>query len=534
MKGLVTTARLRCALGGVVLLALATLPAADATAQTADDAFRFADRSPGVGARMIGMAGAGIAGLPDYGAFFANPAGLGYYRSSSVGGALTSVYAVDEAFYQAPGGPGSLFEEEASTINFSNLAYVYRAPTRRGALVVGAALNQVRSFEGDLRFQGLNSGSTISTTFLPSNDEFTLDGNNNLDALDDIPFAAFNGGMIEFFPDRAANGEYPFFEAVEPGTTIEQTGSVFESGQMTEASFGGAVEAAPGVMVGLSANFAFGSYEFVSIFEEFDINDENGPDQYSVLLDDGTLLEGFNFLSYRQRLNSDLLGANLRLGLSARASRNVQVGVTIETPTFYTINEDFGQEFETEFDVGGSLRYGGGFDDAGSGEFEYEIRTPWRLGLGIGFRSANVTLMGDLELVDWSQLELDAETDRLFFADLNRGIEEDYDPVVNTRLGIEYRVGALLLRGGVAYQPDPLNVSVRRNDGAELDRSKTFVAAGFGYRFQRQIQFDFGWMQRRSDNIYSAYPEGPLQDAALIVDEEVAQNQFVFGLSVFF
>ncbi len=532
-----TPKRARGLLRLALVLALAGTLVPEASAQTAEDALRFTERSPATGARMIGMAGAGIAGLADYSALFSNPAGLGYFRKSSVSGALNAVYATDASFSRTPGFSPVGLDEDASATNIGNLAYVYRAPTRRGSFVMAAAFNQVNSFERDLRFEGDNGASSISTSFLPFDDEYGLDANGNLDFLADLPFAAFNGGVIEFFPELQDRGEYPFLEAVAPGTTILQRGTVIEQGRMNEVSFGGAVEASRGVMVGLSANFAFGSYEFLSLFEEDDVRNENGPDDYSVLLDDGQLLEGFRALEYRQHLNSDLLGVNLRLGLSSDVASNVRLGLTLETPTYYTINEDFGAEYTTFFDVGRSLSYGGSASDVGSGEFEYQIITPWRVGLGVGFHAANVTASADLEYVDWSQLELDADSDRAFFIDLNRAIEQDYEPVLNTRFGVEYSLGDLLLRGGFAYRPDPLDVAARRSDGATLDRAKTFFSAGLGYRFQNQFQVDFGWMQGRFDNAYLAYPEdslGPRQDDVLLIDEEVVQNQFVVGVSFFF
>ena len=519
------------------LLVVAAGSTPEAAAQTAEDAIRFTERSPATGARMIGMAGASIAGVDDYSALFTNPAGLGFFRKSSFSGTLHSVYATDEAFYNTPGF-NSTFDEDVSETALGNLAYVYRAPTQRGSFAVGLAYNQVHSFERDLRFSGTNGVSTISTSFLPFNDEFDLDANGNLDVLADLPFAAFSGGLIEFFPeflDEDPNA-YPFLEAVAPGTTIEQTGSVIEQGRMNEVSFGGAVEASRGTMVGVSVNLVFGEYTLNSAFEEADVFNENGADDYSVLLDDGDLLEGFDFLSYRQRLESDLLGINARVGLATEVTPNVRLGLTLETPTYYTGEEFFGTEYETVFDDGGSLFYGDLPDDVGNGQFEYDIITPWRLGIGIGFHSSVVTVMADAEFVDWSQLELDADTDRALFDDLNQAIEDDYEAVVNGRLGIEYRLGGLMVRGGVAYKADPLDVQLSKSDGSQLERDKVFFSAGLGYRFDN-LQVDFGWLQGRFDTAYAAYPEdglGPRQDDVLLIDEEVSQNQFVVGVSVFF
>ncbi len=527
--------------GSLVRLALVLVVAAglapEAAAQTPEDAVRFTQRSPATGARMIGLAGAGIGGVADYSALFTNPAGLGYFQKSSFSGALHSIYATDESLYSTPGFSSTL-DEGVSETHLGNLAYVYRAPTQRGAFVIGMAFNQVHSFERDLRFAGTNAVSTISTSFLPFDDEFDLDADGNLGVLADLPFAAFNGGLIEFFPeflDEDPNA-YPFLEAVAPGTMIEQTGSVIERGRMNEVSFGSAFQATSRTMVGVSVNLVFGEYTLASSFEEADVFNENGADDYSVLLDDGGLLEGFDFLSYRQHLESDLLGINARVGLSAEVGPNVRLGLTVETPTFYTVEETFGTEYETFFDDGGALSYGDQFDDVGNGEFDYEITTPWRLGIGIGFHSDVVTVMADAEFVDWSQLELNADTERAFFADLNQAIEEDYQAVVNGRLGIEYKLGSLMLRGGAAYQPDPLNVKLRKSDGTDLERDKVFFSAGLGYRFDN-FQVDFGWLQGRFDAVYAAYPEDDLglrQDDTLLIDEQVIQNQFVVGVSVFF
>ena len=518
-------------------LVLAVGMAGQAAAQTAEDAFRFSERSPATGPRMIGLAGAGISGVADYSALFNNPAGLGFFQGSSISGSLNAVYATDESFSRSAGFSPVGIDEDVSETNIGNFAYVYRAPTTQGSFVFGLAFNQVNSFERDLRFEGTNSNSTISTSFLPFDGEYSLVGN-DLDALNDLPFAAFNGGLIEFFPEFFDDdpNAYPFLEAVVPGTSILQTGSVTETGRMNEVSLGGAIEASKGVMVGLSANLAFGEYRFDSIFEETDDLNQNTATDYSVFVD-GNLLEGFDFLSYRQFLESDLLGINARLGVSAEVASNVRVGLSIETPTYYSVEETFGARYETLFDDGGSLSYGEFPDDVGNGVFDYEIITPWRLGLGLGFHSDMVTVLADAELIDWSQLELDADSDRAFFDDLNRSIEDNYELVVNGRLGIEFRMNDLMLRGGVAYQPDPLDITLRKSDGSQLERDKLFFSAGVGYRFENRFQVDFGWMQGRFDTALAAYPEdevGPRQDDILLIDEEVSQNQFVVGVSFFF
>src|SRR5690625_7233521 len=84
--------------------ALVMLAPVAANAQTADDGLRLSDREPAVGVRLSAMAGAGgIAGIGDFGALFANPAGLGYQDGSYLSGALTNGITCDAVWFVSPG-----------------------------------------------------------------------------------------------------------------------------------------------------------------------------------------------------------------------------------------------------------------------------------------------------------------------------------------------------------------------------------------------------------------------------------------------
>lgn len=288
---------------------------------------------------------------------------------------------------------------------------------------------------------------------------------------------------------------------------------------MNELNLGGAWAAAPNVMVGLSANFSFGTYSFSSFYEEVDSRDENLPDDYIVVLSDGEL-RGFNSLFYEEGFESDLTGFNLRGGVSTSLAQGVRLGFLVETPTFYEISEDFFRDLETVFDEGGSL------NASQDGQFEYSLRTPWRLGAGAGWQRGDLFVSGDVEYVDWSQMELDAEENT--FDEENRSIRENLDPVWNTRLGAEYWFGSLALRGGVAYQPDPRREEIR-SAGESTDRSKTYFSAGLSYRFARQFAVDLGWMQERFDDQFVPYRD---VEAPPVVEESVARNRFSVGVRV--
>jgi long-subunit fatty acid transport protein len=518
-----------------LVLMMSSGPAAQA--QTADDALRFSHHQPATGARMMGFAGAGIAGVADYGALFTNPAGLGYFESSQAGGSFNFLRATDDARYQVGGAEAAFTDQTVSQYGLGNAALIYKMPTARGSLVFGGAFNQTNTFERTLEYSGQNAFNSITDTFLPFEGNYSVGSGRDVSFDFDLPLRAFNAGAIEFFRDSFDEGEYPFLQAVTPGTTIEQADEVIEEGRITEASFGSGFEAAEGVMVGASVNIAFGTYRFSRFYREIDINNENTPDLYSVLVD-GSELRGFDELQVEEGIESDLAGVNIRGGLSAELPPNFRVGLVIETPTWYSIDETFGTRITTFFDSGGSLADG----STDANDFDYTIRTPWRLGGGLSYQAGGLRLAGDVEVVDWTQLELDAEATN--FPDVNRRIR-DLKTVVNSRIGAEYEVNGLALRAGFAYQPDPRDVEIQLADDETTDRSRTFYSAGIGYKFSEQFQINIGWMQERFDDQFRPYSSGtvpgefdengnPIEITAPFVDEEIVRNRVLVGLTYSF
>ncbi len=499
---------------GVCLLGLGL---ESAKAQTADDALRFSRRFPASGAEMMGRGGAGIAGVADFSSMRINPAGLGLFESSALTASLDALRTGDDGVFQVSGLNSSL-NSDINDTRLGHFAYIYKFPTARGSLVIGAAFTQINTFERSLNFAGDNPSNSITDYLMPVPGEFTLvQGSDGVvpDFSRDLSFIGFEIFAIDLDQGLLDSGDpVPFLPAVTVGTVL-QTGNVTESGRMKEFNIGGAGEAAPGVMVGLSLSIPYGTYRFDRIFEEEDINNDN----------DGTGgTTDFNFLRLDERIKSELIGVNVRVGVTAQLNRQLRAGLTVETPTYYNIDESFGTHLRTVFDNGDSFEYGDQpGEDAGSGVFEYDINTPWRIGAGLTFDHTGVSISADAEYVDWSQLELHSKD--ASFADENRFITQNLDAVINTRIGVQYTVGDVDLRGGFAYQPDP------RPSVSGLDRNDTFFSAGLGYRFDEQVQVDLGWMQERFNDRYIPY--GEVANAP-VVSEEVVRNRFSLGVKLFF
>ena len=509
------------------ILTLVLFAASPAYAQTLDNTYVFTSRSPATGPRMMGMAGAGIAGIADYGALRTNPAGLGYFKNSEVSGALHAFSSTDASKYRTGIRTVAEGETDVRATRLGNLAWIQKFPTSQGSFVLGGAFNELGTFDRNLTFAGTNASSSISTSWLPYGDEFTIDKDENgyfPVFSNDLPKLAYEGGSIEFLEENVLLDGDLFYEAVAPGTRIEQMGDVLEKGRMSELSLGGAWEASRNVMVGLSANFAFGSYRIDNVYEEGDAYGENGPEEYEVILDSGSLF-GFQSLLYEEGFDSDLSGFNLRGGVSTTFSSGLRAGLSIESPTFYEISETHYREIATWFDEGASL----GADI--SYEYEYELRTPWRMGVGASWELGNLLLAADMEYVDWSQMEFDGhEADSDLYRNLNREIRDTMDPIWNMRLGAAYAFTNLTLRGGIANYPDPFGLEVSQGSG-KTDRDRSFLSFGLSYRFSDTFHVDAGWTGVEYQDQYTPYRH---VDDPPLAEETVTQQRFLLGIRVGF
>lgn len=522
------TSRLLASAALLLGLAMVAIPAA---AQTAYDALRFSDRQPGVSTRSIGMGGVGVAGLGDFSAVFTNPAGLGLMKRSEMSGSLNIYSVTDDGAYSV-GNDLTPFENDFTDTRLGSLAYTHKFPTSRGSLVMAMGLSQVQTFSRELAYGGENSLNSATDYFMPVPGEFEIDTDNGPDGVfgtaDDLFFPSFSRSLsfiafelfaIDFDADAFdAGADVPFFPAVTAGT-VRQSGTVTETGAMTEFNLAGAFEAAPNVFVGGSLNVPYGKWELDRFLAEDDeFNDNDGTN--------GTV--DFDFLEWSQFVESELVGINLRAGVAMKTDQGVRAGLSIETPTYYTIAENYATVMTVGFDDGYVDTYGDSeSEDVGAGEFEYNIISPWRFAGGLGYSTGDFLVMVDGEIVDWSKLELDSEI--FSFEGENRFIRQNFETVVNLRAGAEYRFDNITARIGVANNSDPVELMPNQIDPdlGTIDRERAYFSAGLSFAPNQQFLLDLAWSQERFDDRFLPYDE---VTSAPVVTEEIVRNRFSAGV----
>ncbi|MDX1439032.1 MAG: hypothetical protein R3284_03925, partial [Rubricoccaceae bacterium] len=212
-------------------IALGLLTATSSAAQTVDDLFFYGRRNPAVGARMAGMGGAAVAGLSDWSAAYANPAGLAYLRGKQV-------VLSGHGYVQGTQSYAFGIDHEAEGASVGVASFATPLPTTRGALAVGAGYQETAVFTRGLTVvDGLGIYENHESGVLG---EFSVAG-----------AAAVSPRVVVGLSANAPIGRYEFNEQFFDGDSEDPSFDAEITGGNVRA--GVSVQATPRLRVGVTA-----------------------------------------------------------------------------------------------------------------------------------------------------------------------------------------------------------------------------------------------------------------------------------------
>jgi long-subunit fatty acid transport protein len=207
-------------------------------------------------------------------------------------------------------------------------------------------------------------------------------------------------------------------------------------------------------------------------------------------------------------INSSLLenlyingtGVNLNLGLIYKPIDYVNLGFVLQTPTWFSLNEEYEASMSATFDDYFFAQENKtlGEENAVSDVFlsNYGLRTPFKVGGGATFfLGKHGFISADVDWVDYSIARINSR-------DFNEGpdnevIQELYTSTVNFRLGGEAKIDRWRIRGGYGYAGDPyLNSSI--------DQSTQLLSGGLGMKFE-SFNVDFSLVNQKFNSLYRSY-----------------------------
>lgn len=462
-------------------------------AQYAEDALRFSTFNLGVGARSTGMGNAAVGLADDFSGLFTNPAGLTSLRSFEFSVGLSNIgYNNDATFF------GNINNATDRGTNLNNLGLVYPIPTKRGSLTFAFGFARVSNYSTAASFKGFNPKSSIVESLTPDVNLFGMPEADRKNLLENnIPFQIY-------LADSVRGRLYP-----NVTDSVQQDGTVREGGGLNNWSLGGAIEIGRGLSLGVGINLLSGSYTYDRLYVE---SDAKNVYHYAAPFD-------FDRFRYESTVNSDISGYNVLIGFMYRKQGRFKLGLSVRTPTYYEISENFSDVGNSWFDNGDH------FELRKPGSTKYNIKTPVVLSGGASVQVADwLLLAGDAEFTDWTQMEFTNDNPDL--VDENRVIRDVFRSTTNLRGGAEFALFdlGLRLRGGVVYNPSPY-----KNDPSEYDQ--LYYTAGLGVSVEDNVFLNaslaFGKWKTFRDNYYLSGLATPPSRT----DESVNTNSFNVTLS---
>ncbi|MGC1242292.1 MAG: hypothetical protein WA874_11910 [Chryseosolibacter sp.] len=448
-------------LGAILLFNFYAAAAQDYT----ESALLFSRNRPAGSARILGLGGSQTALGGDYSSALSNPAGLGMYNRSEFTFSLGLTDQATSANYL-----GTHTDDNRSVFNIPGISYVWHMPKQNEGSFYGGSLgismSRVNDFNRQTLYRGANDNNSIVDYFIDrangeTTDQFFEEGFPNYNTPTALAYFNYLIGPRSILPDPGPEDEY-FTDADYPYQEEEIV--VKGASNQWNISYGGNVQ--DKFFFGGGVGITSLRYKSVKTFNESFSSDS---------LENLQLIENLNIRG---------TGINATLGATVRPVKSLQLGLSYTTPTFFGLTETYDASMSSrwkDFDYygDGTTILGDNSDDPEKIDLitsDYTFTIPMKLTGGVAFISQYGFLTADVEMVNPAKAKYGSKDSQVSFTEENESIKAVYKPVINYRIGAEFRHDIFRLRAGYGVQANTFHESI------DADNTITSISGGFGVR----------------------------------------------------
>jgi len=482
-----------------------------ASAQEPTDALRYSYLNPSGSARNQAIGGAGIGLGGDITNTFLNPAGIAMFKTNEF--VLTPGFSFGN-YKSTYLGNGD--KDSKSSFNFGSTGFVFAVPNSKGAkwrnFSFGIGLNKLADFNSNIALSGLNNQSSYSEKYL---EELTnANVTNPNDAANNFPYGsslAFNTFLVDTI--SGAGGEVAGYRTqATTATGLIQREKINTKGGLSEFGLAGGGNLADKFYVGFGLGIDILNYDRTSTYDEADATE---------------VLNNFNYFTVDEMLKTTGVGINLKLGGIYKPSEFLRLGLNVTTPTWFSMQDEYTTKVTTSLEGYGGppdIKFQSSTDlnNGNPGAFEYNYRSPWRIGGGVAFvfredkdiANQKGFVTADVEWVDYGGSAYHTATNgdqsaSDYFTKLNSTIKDQYKSGFNFRAGGELKFKTIMARAGFAYLAGPYN-------DEKFKANRLNLSGGLGYR-DKGMFIDLTYVQTfGKDGLYPyRLEQGPFSPASL-------------------
>jgi hypothetical protein len=438
------------------IVAAATVPAM--VAQSSIDALQVAQPNFRGTARYMSMGGAFTALGGDLSAITQNPAGIGVYRRSEIGGTL------DLSFNNSKADGISYNKTKFACNNFGYVGTVNLSGAME-TFSFGASYNRVNQF--NRRTRGYVGTAATSLTnyiasFMNGVDESELNFGTNYNPyegnVDWLGALAYNSYLI-----NPVSGNSSTYQGLYTnGTNSDSQLDVYEDGYVDEYNFTFGGNFSNTVYWGVGIGIQDLEYKRYTDYSE----SMSGARAYSEAQGGLVNSNAEYYLSNDKRISGT--GWKVDFGLIFKPVNEFRIGAAVHTPTYYDLKTDYQGRVDYSYTADGSETTGSEYTD--NALYEWRLRTPWRFMIGAaGVLGSDAIISFDYERVAYNDMKIQ----NAVYDNWGGGHYEDND-IMNEDIRNYTRAGNIF-RVGFEYRVTP-QFSIRAGYNAQLSNIKSEVA----------------------------------------------------------
>ena len=500
-----------------ILLAISFAFASTLIAQNLTDGLRYASDFTTGTARFNGMSGAFGALGGDISAIGTNPAGSAIFLHNSAAFTVSVSGTDNNALYFNNSTSSS---ENDLNINQAGGVFIFdnaREDSKWRKFTLAVNYNQTNSHDNDLFISGMGNTS-IANFFTEQAQGISLDilelraGEGISDVYSFLgrtrgtaaqnAFIGFQGFIFDPVNDDPSNTQYT--SNVGAGS-FNQNYIQLSQGQNEKYTFNLAAQYGDNLFFGININSHIVDYE-----------------ESTLILESNSNLGG-NIDRIRFENNLSVIGAGFSAQLGSIIKLNdFRLGLTYDTPTWFVISEETSQYLETRRTVDNQSITEVVNPNTINVFEDYNLRTPGKFtGSAAYIFGKDGLLSFDYSYKDFSNIEFGSSNDSSF-AVQNQIINNTLKGVSSYKVGGEYRISKLSIRGGLSYEESPY-----QDDSILGDRQG--FSLGLGYNLGN-YSFDLAYSRAEQSRNQQLYNVG-LTDTASI-DAVYNNFLFTFGLNL--
>lgn len=210
-------------------------------------------------------------------------------------------------------------------------------------------------------------------------------------------------------------------------------------------------------------------------------------------------------------------GIAFNVGLIAKPSQEVRLGLAYQSPTWYELSEEFIQ-YDDELFFNNELDASSGI--ASSSLFDYTLVTPSKVTGSFAYLFGKEGLISfDYSYKNYKNIKLRPSSE---FIDENQDFNDGLTATSQFKVGAEWRIDNVSLRGGYSFEESPYE------DAIDTDNISGY-SLGLGFKLNGGMRLDLAYQNRNNTDVYNFLNVDGADPVELDINNDKITATFVIG-----